>query len=162
MIHCIDRIGFLNVTLHVHRSVLKMDTLVVLRASGRHWESLRPVVCVHCQRCHGEGGHSVPHHSEEAAPSSGGGHPEPPALHLFGRQRGCLPTSSGTEGPRQISAFVVCCGSFIMHFLEDGDFVFVYQSDIFPDKNHGGRAFYNEALMSAMKVPQVQLKSVYL
>ncbi|XP_035766635.1 methylcrotonoyl-coenzyme A carboxylase 2 [Neolamprologus brichardi] len=29
------------------------------------------------------------------------------------------------------------------------------QSEIFPDKNHGGRTFYNEAIMSAMKIPQV-------
>uniref|UniRef100_A0A1A8BXF9 methylcrotonoyl-CoA carboxylase n=1 Tax=Nothobranchius kadleci TaxID=1051664 RepID=A0A1A8BXF9_NOTKA len=29
------------------------------------------------------------------------------------------------------------------------------QSEIFPDKNQGGRTFYNEAIMSAMKIPQV-------
>lgn len=29
------------------------------------------------------------------------------------------------------------------------------QSEIFPDRNHGGRTFYNEAVMSAMKIPQV-------
>ncbi|TNN29614.1 Methylcrotonoyl-CoA carboxylase beta chain, mitochondrial [Liparis tanakae] len=28
-------------------------------------------------------------------------------------------------------------------------------TEIFPDKNHGGRVFYNEAIMSAMKIPQV-------
>lgn len=32
---------------------------------------------------------------------------------------------------------------------------FFYQSDIFPDKNHGGRVFYNEAVMSALRIPQV-------
>lgn len=31
-----------------------------------------------------------------------------------------------------------------------------FQSDIFPDKNHGGRAFYNEAIMSAAQIPQVK------
>ena len=29
------------------------------------------------------------------------------------------------------------------------------QSEIFPDKNQGGRIFYNEAIMSAIKIPQV-------
>uniref|UniRef100_A0A671QN89 methylcrotonoyl-CoA carboxylase n=1 Tax=Sinocyclocheilus anshuiensis TaxID=1608454 RepID=A0A671QN89_9TELE len=28
-------------------------------------------------------------------------------------------------------------------------------SEIFPERNHGGRTFYNEAVMSAMKIPQV-------
>lgn len=31
------------------------------------------------------------------------------------------------------------------------------QAEIFPDKNHGGRTFYYEAIMSAMKIPQVQM-----
>ncbi|TMS20529.1 Methylcrotonoyl-CoA carboxylase beta chain, mitochondrial [Larimichthys crocea] len=30
-------------------------------------------------------------------------------------------------------------------------------SEIFPDKNQGGRTFYNEAIMSAMKIPQVSV-----
>lgn len=29
------------------------------------------------------------------------------------------------------------------------------QSEIFPDKNQGGRSFYNEAVMSAQGIPQV-------
>ncbi|KFP73394.1 hypothetical protein N310_04563, partial [Acanthisitta chloris] len=29
------------------------------------------------------------------------------------------------------------------------------QSELFPDKLHGGRIFYNEAIMSAMRIPQV-------
>jgi len=33
----------------------------------------------------------------------------------------------------------------------------IVQSEIFPDKNQGGRTFYNEAIMSAMKIPQVKL-----
>lgn len=32
----------------------------------------------------------------------------------------------------------------------------IVQSEIFPDKNQGGRTFYNEAIMSAMKIPQVK------
>lgn len=32
----------------------------------------------------------------------------------------------------------------------------VPQSELFPDKLHGGRIFYNEAIMSAMGIPQVQ------
>ncbi len=28
-----------------------------------------------------------------------------------------------------------------------------YQAEIFPDKNHGGRVFYNEALMGSMGIP---------
>lgn len=33
----------------------------------------------------------------------------------------------------------------------------IIQSEIFPDKNQGGRTFYNEAIMSAMKIPQVNI-----
>ncbi|KAM8874060.1 methylcrotonoyl-CoA carboxylase beta chain, mitochondrial isoform 2-T2 [Spinachia spinachia] len=31
------------------------------------------------------------------------------------------------------------------------------QSEIFPDKNQGGRTFYNQAIMSALKIPQVSV-----
>ena len=31
------------------------------------------------------------------------------------------------------------------------------QADIFPDKEHGGRAFYNQAQLSALGVPQVAI-----
>lgn len=40
-------------------------------------------------------------------------------------------------------------------------FVFSCQSELFPDKSHGGRVFYNEAIMSAMKIPQVQCHFEY-
>ena len=30
-----------------------------------------------------------------------------------------------------------------------------FQDEIFPDKNHGGRGFYNEAILSSLGVPQV-------
>ena len=36
----------------------------------------------------------------------------------------------------------------------------IIQSEIFPDKNQGGRTFYNEAIMSAMKIPQVKTYKV--
>ncbi|XP_023659484.2 biotin-dependent 3-methylcrotonyl-coenzyme A carboxylase beta1 subunit isoform X2 [Paramormyrops kingsleyae] len=42
-----------------------------------------------------------------------------------------------------------------IYLVDSGGAFLPLQSDIFPDKNHGGRTFYNEALMSAMKVPQV-------
>jgi len=29
------------------------------------------------------------------------------------------------------------------------------QAEVFPDKNHGGRIFRNQAVMSAMGIPQV-------
>lgn len=31
-----------------------------------------------------------------------------------------------------------------------------WQAELFPDKSHGGRVFYNEAIMSAMRIPQVR------
>lgn len=41
--------------------------------------------------------------------------------------------------------------------LKNAFFLFpVPQSELFPDKLHGGRIFYNEAIMSAMGIPQVQ------
>ncbi|XP_048832682.1 methylcrotonoyl-coenzyme A carboxylase 2 isoform X3 [Brienomyrus brachyistius] len=42
-----------------------------------------------------------------------------------------------------------------IYLVDSGGAFLPLQSDIFPDKNHGGRTFYNEAVMSAMNVPQV-------
>ncbi|KAK2841161.1 hypothetical protein Q7C36_012740 [Tachysurus vachellii] len=42
-----------------------------------------------------------------------------------------------------------------VYLVDSGGAFLPLQSDIFPDKNHGGRVFYNEAIMSAMKIPQV-------
>lgn len=35
--------------------------------------------------------------------------------------------------------------------------IFWFQSEIFPDKKHGGRAFYNQAIMSSKGIHQVAL-----
>ncbi|XP_017294898.1 methylcrotonoyl-coenzyme A carboxylase 2 [Kryptolebias marmoratus] len=42
-----------------------------------------------------------------------------------------------------------------VYLVDSGGAFLPLQSEIFPDKNHGGRMFYNEAIMSAMKIPQV-------
>ncbi|XP_062854485.1 methylcrotonoyl-coenzyme A carboxylase 2 [Trichomycterus rosablanca] len=42
-----------------------------------------------------------------------------------------------------------------VYLVDNGGAFLPLQSDVFPDKNHGGLIFYNEALMSAMKIPQV-------
>ncbi|XP_076860006.1 biotin-dependent 3-methylcrotonyl-coenzyme A carboxylase beta1 subunit isoform X2 [Brachyhypopomus gauderio] len=42
-----------------------------------------------------------------------------------------------------------------VYLVDSGGAFLPLQSDIFPDKNHGGRIFYNEAIMSALKIPQV-------
>ncbi|TSN76569.1 Methylcrotonoyl-CoA carboxylase beta chain, mitochondrial [Bagarius yarrelli] len=42
-----------------------------------------------------------------------------------------------------------------VYLVDSGGAFLPLQSDIFPDKNHGGRVFYNEAIMSAMRIPQV-------
>ncbi|MEQ2256384.1 hypothetical protein ILYODFUR_023652 [Ilyodon furcidens] len=44
-----------------------------------------------------------------------------------------------------------------VYLVDSGGAFLPLQSEIFPDKNHGGRTFYNEAIMSAMKIPQVAL-----
>uniref|UniRef100_A0AAR2LQQ1 methylcrotonoyl-CoA carboxylase n=1 Tax=Pygocentrus nattereri TaxID=42514 RepID=A0AAR2LQQ1_PYGNA len=44
-----------------------------------------------------------------------------------------------------------------VYLVDSGGAFLPLQSDIFPDKNHGGRIFYNEAVMSAVKIPQVAL-----
>ncbi|KAG9270822.1 methylcrotonoyl-CoA carboxylase beta chain, mitochondrial-like isoform X1 [Astyanax mexicanus] len=44
-----------------------------------------------------------------------------------------------------------------VYLVDSGGAFLPLQADIFPDKNHGGRTFYNEAIMSAMKIPQVSL-----
>ncbi|KAK1801204.1 hypothetical protein P4O66_022896, partial [Electrophorus voltai] len=41
-----------------------------------------------------------------------------------------------------------------VYLVDSGGAFLPLQSDIFPDKNHGGRIFYNEAIMSALKIPQ--------
>ncbi|XP_034035339.1 methylcrotonoyl-coenzyme A carboxylase 2 isoform X2 [Thalassophryne amazonica] len=44
-----------------------------------------------------------------------------------------------------------------IYLVDSGGAFLPLQSEIFPDKNHGGRMFYNEAIMSAMKIPQVSV-----
>ncbi|XP_056115529.1 methylcrotonoyl-coenzyme A carboxylase 2 isoform X2 [Rhinichthys klamathensis goyatoka] len=44
-----------------------------------------------------------------------------------------------------------------VYLVDSGGAFLPLQSEIFPDKNHGGRTFYNEAVMSAMKIPQVSV-----
>ncbi|XP_009907414.2 methylcrotonoyl-CoA carboxylase beta chain, mitochondrial [Dryobates pubescens] len=42
-----------------------------------------------------------------------------------------------------------------VYLVDSGGAFLPLQSELFPDKMHGGRVFYNEALMSAMRIPQV-------
>ncbi|XP_054150540.1 biotin-dependent 3-methylcrotonyl-coenzyme A carboxylase beta1 subunit-like [Melozone crissalis] len=42
-----------------------------------------------------------------------------------------------------------------VHLVDSGGAFLPLQSELFPDKMHGGRVFYNEAIMSAMGIPQV-------
>lgn len=44
-----------------------------------------------------------------------------------------------------------------VYLVDSGGAFLPLQSEIFPDKNQGGRTFYNEAIMSAMKIPQVSV-----
>lgn len=44
-----------------------------------------------------------------------------------------------------------------VYLVDSGGAFLPLQSEIFPDRMHGGRTFYNEAIMSAMKIPQVAL-----
>ncbi|XP_076134095.1 biotin-dependent 3-methylcrotonyl-coenzyme A carboxylase beta1 subunit [Alosa pseudoharengus] len=44
-----------------------------------------------------------------------------------------------------------------VYLVDSGGAFLPLQSEIFPDKNQGGRTFYNEAVMSAMKIPQVAI-----
>ncbi|NXH15612.1 MCCB carboxylase, partial [Bucco capensis] len=42
-----------------------------------------------------------------------------------------------------------------VYLVDSGGAFLPLQSELFPDKLHGGRLFYNEAIMSAMRIPQV-------
>ncbi|XP_068098577.1 methylcrotonoyl-CoA carboxylase beta chain, mitochondrial-like [Hyperolius riggenbachi] len=42
-----------------------------------------------------------------------------------------------------------------VYMVDSGGAFLPLQAQLFPDKEHGGRTFYNEAIMSAMKIPQV-------
>lgn len=42
-----------------------------------------------------------------------------------------------------------------VYLVDSGGAFLPLQSELFPDKLHGGRIFYNEAILSAMKIPQV-------
>ncbi|KAA8589419.1 hypothetical protein FQN60_012784 [Etheostoma spectabile] len=44
-----------------------------------------------------------------------------------------------------------------VYLVDSGGAFLPLQSEIFPDKNHGGRTFYNEAIMSAMKIAQLSV-----
>nr|XP_042707273.1 methylcrotonoyl-CoA carboxylase beta chain, mitochondrial-like isoform X5 [Chrysemys picta bellii] len=42
-----------------------------------------------------------------------------------------------------------------IYLVDSGGAFLPLQAELFPDQSHGGRVFYNEAIMSAMKIPQV-------
>ncbi|XP_065265644.1 methylcrotonoyl-CoA carboxylase beta chain, mitochondrial-like [Emys orbicularis] len=42
-----------------------------------------------------------------------------------------------------------------VYLVDSGGAFLPLQAELFPDQSHGGRVFYNEAIMSAMKIPQV-------
>lgn len=42
-----------------------------------------------------------------------------------------------------------------IYLVESGGANLPYQIDVFPDKNHFGRSFYNQANMSAEGIPQI-------
>ncbi len=42
-----------------------------------------------------------------------------------------------------------------IYLVDSGGAFLPLQAEIFPDEQHGGRIFYNEALMSAMRIPQI-------
>uniref|UniRef100_A0A8D0GAU3 methylcrotonoyl-CoA carboxylase n=1 Tax=Sphenodon punctatus TaxID=8508 RepID=A0A8D0GAU3_SPHPU len=42
-----------------------------------------------------------------------------------------------------------------VYLVDSGGAFLPLQAEMFPDQFHGGRVFYNEAIMSAMKIPQV-------
>lgn len=44
-----------------------------------------------------------------------------------------------------------------VYLVDSGGAFLPLQSEIFPDKNQGGRTFYNEAIMSAIKIPQISV-----
>lgn len=44
-----------------------------------------------------------------------------------------------------------------LYLVDSGGANLLRQDDVFPDKNHFGRIFYNESKMSAMKIPQVSI-----
>ncbi|KAI8509018.1 hypothetical protein Bbelb_128660 [Branchiostoma belcheri] len=44
-----------------------------------------------------------------------------------------------------------------IYLVDSGGAFLPLQSDIFPDKNHGGRMFYNEAILSSLGIPQVSV-----
>ncbi|XP_026125037.1 methylcrotonoyl-CoA carboxylase beta chain, mitochondrial isoform X2 [Carassius auratus] len=58
---------------------------------------------------------------------------------------------------KQLRAQVVAMQNRLpsVYLVDSGGAFLPLQSEIFPDSNHGGRTFFNEAVMSAMKIPQV-------
>lgn len=44
-----------------------------------------------------------------------------------------------------------------IYIVDSGGAFLPLQADIFPDKNHGGRAFRNEAIMNSMEIPQLAI-----
>ncbi|XP_069835529.1 biotin-dependent 3-methylcrotonyl-coenzyme A carboxylase beta1 subunit-like [Dendropsophus ebraccatus] len=42
-----------------------------------------------------------------------------------------------------------------VYLVDSGGAFLPLQSQLFPDKEHGGKVFYNEAMMSALRIPQV-------
>ncbi len=43
----------------------------------------------------------------------------------------------------------------VVYVVDSGGAFLPLQADIFPDKEHGGKAFGNEAILNSMDIPQV-------
>ena len=48
-----------------------------------------------------------------------------------------------------------------LYLVDSGGAFLPLQSQLFADKNHGGRAFYNQATMSSLGIPQVRNTTSY-
>lgn len=52
---------------------------------------------------------------------------------------------------------MLCMYNFYFILVDSGGANLPRQAEVFPDRDHFGRIFYNQAVMSSQRIPQVSL-----
>lgn len=52
---------------------------------------------------------------------------------------------------------MLCNYNFYFKLVDSGGANLPRQAEVFPDRDHFGRIFYNQAVMSSQRIPQVRL-----
>lgn len=74
----------------------------------------------------------------------------------------CEPRRSPSKTISPVSTWVLRSLLLLLLLVDSGGANLPTQADVFPDRDHFGRIFYNQATMSAKKIPQISIVLLFL